>query len=206
MNTKGTLAHKALAAGAAFALLTGCGQEKKEDASVGYDPVDPLSLPLGDKQASRKAYNTNIPPVDELKKQYKAAEAKRMADLKPKIQYAYNKLYKPFTVYPQTMSVPQLPKSQVTFARNPASATEPKVVLLNTRQESSQIEAYYADKLKREGWQCVAQKGNTAYHEVVAIKGKEQMTVTIYIGIYGDDERVVRIETKPRRGVTQSPS
>lgn len=200
MKRKGILLHSVLAAGAAIALLTGCGQENKpEEEASNSESLDPLSLPLGDRQPEKPKYNTNIPPLDELKKQYLADEERRKKEREPKWRYASKKLYEPFTVYPKdAVHLPQLPKSKVFFARAPQSDTAPKVVVLTTTDAADKIEAYYADKLKNEGWVPVRMKGNTAYHEVVAVKGKEQITVTIYIDVY-KDERVIRIETRPKR-------
>lgn len=195
----GNLIKTALAAGTALVLLAGCGQEKKETEETAFDPVDPLSLPLGDNQVQQQKYNANIPPIDELKKQYKDWEKKHKAELEPKRRYAYNKLYTPFTHYPQQqIALPQPPKTEVFFARAPEGDENTKVAVLTTQEPVEQVEAFYADKLKKDGWVPVAMKGNTAYHEVVAVKGKRQLTVTIYIDLY-KDERVIRIENKQKR-------
>lgn len=186
-------------------LLTGCGQEKKaeETGNNVYNSDDPLALPLGEGQspsdANKGKYNQNIPPLDELKKQYDAFEKQRQKELEPKRQYAINKLYKPFTVYPQQkVPLPQLPKSKVYFARNPESEKDPTVVILTTTDPADQVEKYYANKLQKDGWIPVKMTGNAAYHEVIAVKGDKEMTVTIYIGVY-HDVRVVRLMTKPKR-------
>lgn len=199
LNT-GNLIKTALAAGTALVLLAGCGQEKKETEETPFDPVDPLSLPLGDNQPQQQQqYNANIPPIDELKKQYKDWEKKHKAELEPKRRYAINKLYKPFTVYPQqAIALPQPPKTEVFFARAPEGEEGSKVVVLTSQEPVETVEAFYADKLKKDGWVPVKMKGNSAYHEVVAVKGKRQITVTIYIDVY-DDERVIRIENKLKR-------
>jgi hypothetical protein len=202
MRKESLIVHTALAASAALVLLAGCGQEKKpEDGNTAYSGEDPLALSPGDAKApmDAKKYNTNIPPLDALKRQYDAFEAQRQKELEPKRQYAINKLYKPFTVYPQQkIPLPQLPRSKVYFARNPEAEKDPTVCILTSTDPPDQIEKYYANKLQKEGWIPVKMTGNASYHEVIAVKGDKEMTVTIYIGVY-KDTRVVRLVTKPKR-------